>query len=179
MICYANGSYDNGEEFEDSNNNGVYDSSELFTDDYNYYFPAFNKMFENIIGTTHYEASFFGQDSIQGKKRYGAPHYRLLKKKFKKENLGNYIIMPIYPFGPFEEVLSERDEYFNDKNKNGKWDDAEEFFDCNGNGEYDEGEDFVDTNPNGQWDEGEPLIDLNANGVWDDAEGYTDIGDGD
>jgi len=45
--------------------------------------------------------------------------------------------MPLYPFGPFEEVLSERDEEFKDKNKNGKWDKGETFLDENQNGIYD------------------------------------------
>ena len=174
MICYANGNYDNGEKFEDTNNNGIYDSSELFTDNYNYYFPAFNKMFEGIIGPTYYEASFFGQDSIQGKKKYGAPHYRLLKKKFKKENLGNYIVMPIYPFGPFEEVLSERDEPFNDRNKNGKWDNAEKFEDTNNNAVWDDAEKFEDTNSNSVWDDAEKFIDHNGNNKWDLAEIFMD-----
>ena len=137
LVCYANGIYDKGEKFNDMNSNGIYDSSEIFTDNYNYYFPAFSKMFESIIGAKFYEASFFGQDSIQGKKKYGAPHYRLLKKKFNKDNSGNYVIMPLYPFGPFEEVLSERDEEFKDKNNNGKWDEGETYLDENQNGIYD------------------------------------------
>ena len=70
IVRYANGVYDNGEKFIDENNNTIYDESELFDDSYNYYFPAFSKMFERIIGQKFYEASFFGQDSIQGKKRY-------------------------------------------------------------------------------------------------------------
>jgi len=137
IIRYANGIYDNSEKFIDENGNEFYDESELFTDSYNYYFPAFSKMFESIIGPTYYEASFFGQDSIQNKKRYGTPHYRLLKKKFKLENMGNYVIMPFYPFGPFEEVLSERDEVFDDKNDNGKWDKGETYIDDNKNEKYD------------------------------------------
>ena len=137
IVRYANGVYDNGEKFIDENNNAVYDESESFADSYDYYFPAFSKMFENIIGVKYYEASFFGQDSIQGKKRYGEPHYRLLKKQFNKEDNGNYVIMPLYPFGPFEEVLSERDESFKDSNNNGKWDKGETYIDDNDNGEYD------------------------------------------
>ena len=137
IVRYANGVYDNGEKFIDENNNTIYDESELFDDSYNYYFPAFSKMFESIIGPKFYEASFFGQDSIQGKKRYGEPHYRLLKKQFNKEDNGNYVIMPLYPFGPFEEVLSERDESFKDSNNNGKWDKGETYIDDNDNGEYD------------------------------------------
>ena len=58
MIRYANGIYDNGEKFIDENNNAAYDESESFTDSYDYYFPAFSKMFESIIGPKFYEASF-------------------------------------------------------------------------------------------------------------------------
>jgi len=138
IVCYANGTYDNDEKFEDINNNGTYDSSELFIDSYNYYFPALNKMFGPIFGEKYYEASFFGQDSIKGIKRFGAPHYRLLKKKFEIENSGNYVIMPLYPFGPYEEVLSERNETFKDSNNNGKYDQGESFEDENHNGELDQ-----------------------------------------
>ena len=91
-----------------------------------------------IINENYHEASFFGQDSIMGKRKFGEPHYRLLKKQFKDEAYGNYVIMPLYPFGPYEEVLSERDELFKDLNKNGKWDTGEPFEDANNNGERDE-----------------------------------------
>ena len=36
---------------------------------------------KKIFKNAEYEASFFGQNYIQGKKRYGKPHYRLLKKE--------------------------------------------------------------------------------------------------
>ena len=42
--------------------------------------------------------------------------------------------MPIYPFDPYEEVLSERDELYHDKNNNGRWDEGESFIDENNNG---------------------------------------------
>jgi len=42
--------------------------------------------------------------------------------------------MPIYPYDPIEEVLSERDELFVDKNENGQWDEYEDFIDENKNG---------------------------------------------
>ena len=40
-------------------------------------------MFKN----SDYEASFFGQDFVKGKKRYGKPHYRLLKKSFQNNSI--------------------------------------------------------------------------------------------
>ena len=138
VVCHANMKYDKGERFEDNNNNGFWDQDESYEDKYHYYFPAFGQLFSFIINENYHEASFFGQDSIMGKKKFGAPHYRLLKKQFEDEAYGNYVIMPLYPFGPYEEVLSERDEQFKDLNKNGKWDIGEPFEDTNNNGERDE-----------------------------------------
>tara|TARA_Y100000590_G_scaffold159760_2_gene183264 strand:- start:456 stop:1730 length:1275 start_codon:yes stop_codon:yes gene_type:complete len=138
VVRYADEKYNIGEKYEDINNNNIWDKGENFEDKHNYYFPAFSKMFGAIIGHKYYEASFFGQDSIQGKKKYGEPHYRILKKDFKDKQKGNYVIMPLYPFGPFEEVLSERDEKYVDKNNNGKWDVGEVYSDENKNGFYDE-----------------------------------------
>ena len=125
MVCYANNSYDLGEHFSDVNNNQVWDDGEIFTDEHNYYFPVFGK---------YYEANFFGQDSIMGKKKFGSPHYRILKESFNKQNNGNYVIMPLYPFDPFEDAISERDEEYNDANSNGQWDINESFIDENNDG---------------------------------------------
>jgi len=134
LVKYANKKYDLGEEFIDSNQNNVRDDGESFTDEYNYYFPLFKKIFQN----SEYEASFFGQDLVKGKKRYGKPHYRLLKSSFSKESDGNFVILPLYPFDPYEEVLSELDEDYTDENRNGKWDKGEPLIDNNGNNIRDE-----------------------------------------
>ena len=56
-----------------------------------YFFPVF-KM--------HY-ASEFNQNN------YGEANYRILKKKFKEENSGNWVLMPVYPYGPNENLLDE------------------------------------------------------------------------
>ena len=82
MIRYANGQFDKGESFVDSNGNNKWDKKETFNDDYEYFFPAFSDFFSIIVPDRFYEASFFGQDSVYGKKRFGEPHYRLLKKQF-------------------------------------------------------------------------------------------------
>ena len=42
--------------------------------------------------------------------------------------------MPLYPYDPYEEVISEKDEQFTDVNGNGVWDPSENFIDENGNG---------------------------------------------
>ena len=135
IVCYANKKYDEGETYIDANNNQIWDVNEAFTDEHNYYFPAFNDLFGGLFTTRYYEAKFFGQDSLGGKVRYGKPHYRSLQQTFQFQNNGNYVTMPLYPFNPIEEVLTERDERFTDQNKNGKWDENEPFIDNNKNGE--------------------------------------------
>ena len=130
VVKYSNSKYDLGEEYIDSNQNNQWDENESFTDQHNYYFPIIKKMFKN----TDYEASFFGQDFVKGKKRYGKPHYRLLKKSFQNIDNGNYVIMPLYPYDPYEEVVSELDEDFTDLNNNKIWDKGEPLVDNNNNG---------------------------------------------
>lgn len=56
-----------------------------------YFFPIF----------TYYDASEFNQ-SISGE-----ANYRLLKKQFKEENSENWVLLPLYPFGPNENLLDE------------------------------------------------------------------------
>ena len=134
VIKYMNNSYDRGEEYVDLNNNKMWDEGESHIDKYQYYYPLFKKIFTNV----DYEANFFGQEYVKGKKRFGKPHYRLLKNKFQKASNGDFIIMPLYPYDPFEEVLSELDEEFTDTNNNGFWDDGEPLIDDNSNGTRDE-----------------------------------------
>ena len=134
VVCYSNSIYDKGEEFLDMNNNKVWDEGESHIDEKQYYYPLFRKIFKN----SDYESVFFGQEYIKGKKRYGKPNYRLLKKEFGKNRDGNFVIMPLYPYDPLEEVLSELDEEYTDNNNNGIWDIDEPFFDDNNNGKQDE-----------------------------------------
>jgi len=95
-----------------------------------YHFPLFN----SIFNSKNIEAKDLGQFEIKGKKKFGQPHYRLLKKQYQKENDGNWVLLPIYPYDPYEEVMSENDEEFTDLNSNGKWDSVESFIDENDNG---------------------------------------------
>ena len=133
-IGYTNNIYDFGEEYVDLNNNKQWDEGESHKDKRRYYYPLFKKIFQN----SEYEAKFFGQEYIKGKKKYGKPHYRLLKQQFDNNNNGDFVIMPLYPYDPYEEVLSELDEEFTDKNSNGLWDEGEPFIDNNNNGIQDE-----------------------------------------
>ncbi len=134
MVKYTNNVYDLGEEFVDLNNNKVWDEGESHVDEPQYYYPLFKKIYKNL----DYEASFFGQEFIKGKKRFGKPHYRILKQQLKNKNNGDYVIMPLYPFDPYEEVLTELDEDYSDSNNNGIWDIGEPLIDNNNNGLRDE-----------------------------------------
>ena len=98
-----------------------------------YHFPLFTSIFtyDNL------EAKDVGQFEIKGKKKYGQPHYRLLKKQYQQENNGNWVLLTLYPYDPYEEVISEKDEQFFDLNSNGIWDEGEKFIDENGNGTLD------------------------------------------
>ena len=98
-----------------------------------YYFPLFNDIFKSIAKTNNIEAKDLGQLKIKGKKKYGQPHYRLLKKQYQEKNNGDWVILPLYPYDPYEEVISEKDEEFTDSNGNGKWEKNEIFIDENGN----------------------------------------------
>jgi microcin C transport system permease protein len=58
-----------------------------------YYFPIFKPGI--------YEAEIFGQN------RDGETNYRALKEEFKKDNSDNWVLMPVYPYSPSENLLDE------------------------------------------------------------------------
>lgn len=58
----------------------------------NYYFPVLK----------FYSAQTYGLAE------YGEPNFRELKAKFKAENAGNWVMMPPYPYGPFESLTDPR-----------------------------------------------------------------------
>lgn len=57
------------------------------------YFPIFKSGI--------YEAKIFGQT------RDGETNYRMLKKQFQEEGKDNWVLMPVYPYGPNENLLDE------------------------------------------------------------------------
>ena len=95
-----------------------------------YHFPLFN----SIFSYDDLEAKDVGQFEVKGKKKYGQPHYRLLQKQYQEQNNGNWVLLTLYPYDPYEEVISEKDEQFSDLNKNAIWDAGEPFVDENNNG---------------------------------------------
>lgn len=53
------------------------------------------------IFADHIEAIDLGQRKI------GAPNYRDLKAQYEKANEGDWVLMPLYPYGPIESLLSD------------------------------------------------------------------------
>ena len=127
MVRYANNQYDKGEKFEDINNNGLWDLEEPFNDKTKYLFPAIWDLLDFIPGISYpiYQSKDFNQSTNKFE-----VDFRLLDKTCEKENNGNYVIMPIYPYHPHE--------------------------DLNNNGEYDTGEPFSDQNNDGVWTQNNP-----------------------
>ena len=72
-----------------------------------YYFPAFAQMISWVKTPTHFEGSHFGQTEVFGEKHHGEANYRELKKQFKKESKGNWVLMPFYDYNPVENILGE------------------------------------------------------------------------
>ena len=133
------------EPFIDSNNNGIWD---------------LNEKYEDLNSNKKWDKN----DHIKS--------YRMLKKHFQTID-DSYVILPLYPYGPYElDILSELDEEFIDKG-NGIPDGVEEWFDCNGNNIFDE-DDILDNDlGNNRWDPDEPFVDL-GNNKWDENEFYFD-----
>jgi microcin C transport system permease protein len=71
------------------------------------YFPALGDLFGGIIPVSYHESTFFGQSEVFGKPRHGEAHYRELQKTFAAEGKGNWVVMPIYPYSPVENMLDE------------------------------------------------------------------------
>ena len=138
MIRYENGIYDVGEQFVDINNNGIWDREEIFDDTHQYFFPALWDLMDFIPWVTYplYESKYFNQYTNKFE-----VDFRLLDETCEKEHNGNYVIMPIYPYHPHEDLKDDLDEEYVDKNNNSK---------------YDIGEIFTDENNDGIWNENNP-----------------------
>jgi microcin C transport system permease protein len=70
------------------------------------YYPAISDWLSDFI-SVRYEAAQFGQTGFFEKKAYGPPHYRELRKQYQQEKKGNRVWMPLYPYGPNENLLAE------------------------------------------------------------------------
>ena len=133
MIRFANQIWDEGESYQDLNKNELYDLNEPFSDKSKYYFPAIWDFLDFIPGIKYplYESHNFNQDIIDVE-----VNFRQLKKECALIDNGNFVIMPLYPYHPHEDLKDELDE---------------EYDDLNNNGDYNFGEPFIDENQDGVW----------------------------
>jgi microcin C transport system permease protein len=138
MVRFANEKYDIGEKFIDQNGDGLWNNTEEFTDNFKYFSPAFWDLMDFIPGIKYplYESKYFNQ-----KINKFETDFRLLNKTTELTNNGNFVIMPLYPYHPHEDLKDQLDEIYQDDNENNK---------------YDLGEEFIDQNNNGVWNENNP-----------------------
>ena len=101
-------------------------------------FPALWDFLDFIPGISYplYEAKNFNQNINKLE-----VDFRLLNKRLEKENNGDFVIMPFYPYHPHEDLKDDLDEIYIDNNLNGQ---------------YDLGEQFIDENQDGIWNENNP-----------------------
>ena len=106
--------------------------------DNKYYFPAIVDLLDFIPGVNYplYESKTFNQQSSRIE-----VDFRKLQKEIRKEDNGNFIVMPLYPYHPHEDLKDQLDEEYEDINKNNS---------------YDFGEPFLDENRDGIWNENHP-----------------------
>jgi microcin C transport system permease protein len=66
-----------------------------------YYFPIFK-----YIDASEFNQIDFGKNNT-GKKLQGEANYRWLRKQFSEEGKDNFVLMPLYPYAPNENLLEE------------------------------------------------------------------------
>ena len=67
-----------------------------------YYFPAFSEVIPWV--STYYDGELFGQDIP------GSANFRQLQKSW--EDSDNWLIMPIYPYNPFEDITNNENRMY-------------------------------------------------------------------
>ena len=97
-----------------------------------YYFPAIMDFLDFIPGLDYplYESRTFNQNinKIEA-------DFRLLDKQLENDDDNStYVLMPIYPYHPHEDLKDQLDEEYTDLNNNGQWDAREPYTDENNDG---------------------------------------------
>ena len=72
-------------------------------------FAGRNALVVKYNGNFTFPVFSFHAGSEYNQKIAGEANYRLLKKQFKEEGGENWVLMPVYPFGPNENLLDEMD----------------------------------------------------------------------
>ncbi len=77
----------------------------------NYYFPAFKDLvyvpiLKNFVDPPFISGNTLGQEGNEAECRY-----RDLDEQYERENSDNYVIMPLYPYGPYEGISDGNKEF--------------------------------------------------------------------
>jgi microcin C transport system permease protein len=72
-----------------------------------YYFPAFKSLIASVPLLDNVVSTFQSGESLGQKGNSGDCHYRELRVQYQNEQGDNFIIMPIYPFNPIEDITTE------------------------------------------------------------------------
>jgi len=72
--------------------------------DGSFYFPAFSSLVPGI--NDYYDSSLFDQDLP------GEANFRKLKTEWIHSNSNNWLIMPLYPFNPFEDITNNENKMY-------------------------------------------------------------------
>lgn len=76
------------------------------------YFPAVRDLLDlPLIGQLGGTPFIAGEELGQAENKSEC-NYRALKRQYEQEGKGNYVIMPLYPFGPIEDISVEGNEPF-------------------------------------------------------------------
>jgi len=84
--------------------NGLLINNQALMVKYNgqYFFPAASSWLEKVSPKPrYYSANEFGEEGTN------PPNFRKLKDKYAAEGKGNWVLMPLYPYGPLETPLDE------------------------------------------------------------------------
>lgn len=76
-------------------------------------FPAVRSFVYNLpfsIGTLLLDSDFYSGEQFGEAGNTGEANYRKLQEVYKQEDGSNYIVMPLYPYGPLEDISVEGNE---------------------------------------------------------------------
>lgn len=78
------------------------------------FFPAVKSFFVNIplIGQPIFGSDFYSGESLGQQGNTAEANYRALKQQFKQEGGDNYVIMPLYSYGPLEDISVDGNQPF-------------------------------------------------------------------
>ena len=77
-----------------------------------YHFPAFTSLVASFPVIDQFVSVFQSGESLGQVGNPGQVRYRDLQQQYKNENGDNYVVMPIYPYGPIEDITTDGNSAF-------------------------------------------------------------------